>query len=168
MPFCWFCHKTAQIVMVIHCDSNQSVLFLYPRLCVHNVTGLSPGKEYQFRILAENFYGRSDPCEPTAPIKTEMAPEGKLRKEGGLIISGCWHVKGKHNYLWIIIFLFIKHWLESTPITYLSEPQDKWQLYIRKCTLVVMGYYGRWLDIQLPRWTSWRSKSWSAARTGYI
>ena len=84
------------------------------------------------------------------------------------IISGCWHVKGKHNYLWIIIFLFIKHWLESTPITYLSEPQDKWQLYIRKCTLVVMGYYGRWLDIQLPRWTSWRSKSWSAARTGYI
>ena len=72
--------------MVIHCDSNQSVLFLYPRLCVHNVTGLSSGKEYQFRILAENFYGRSDPCEPTAPIKTEMAPEGKLRKEGGLII----------------------------------------------------------------------------------
>ena len=52
------------------------------RLCVQNVTGLSPGKEYQFRILAENFYGRSDPCEPTAPIKTEEAPEGKLRKEG--------------------------------------------------------------------------------------
>ena len=148
----------------------------------------------------------------------------------------------------MIIFLFIKHWLESTPITYISEPQDKWaassefgtyrlceqrrfrrdcasaqsrqnlrcsliqavsqeepsdrkpdpwplwmaghtqlkfimtecsktqirltglkwQLYIWKVTLVVMGYYGCWLDIQLPRWTSWQSKSWSAARTGYI
>ena len=55
--------------------------FLF-RLCVQNVTSLSSGKEYQFRIVAENFYGRSDPCEPTAPIKTEEAPEGKSRKEG--------------------------------------------------------------------------------------
>ena len=60
--------------------------FFFSRLCVHNVTGLSSGKEYQFRILAENFYGRSDPCEPTAPIKTEEAPEGKLRKEGNWLI----------------------------------------------------------------------------------
>ena len=35
------------------------------------VEGLSPGKEYQFRVMAENVYGRSEPCEPTSIIKTE-------------------------------------------------------------------------------------------------
>lgn len=62
------------------------LFFVLSRLCVHNVTGLSAGKEYQFRIFAENFYGRSEPCEPTAPTQTEQAPEGKLRREGLFVI----------------------------------------------------------------------------------
>lgn len=60
------------------------IRFLSPfyRLTVHNVTGLSPGKQYQFRVTAVNFYGNSDPCEPSKPITTEKFPEGKRGKEG--------------------------------------------------------------------------------------
>ena len=58
------------------------MLIVYFRLTVQNVTGLSPGKEYQFRVSAENFYGRSEPCEPTNPIKTEKVPESKKGKVG--------------------------------------------------------------------------------------
>ena len=66
-------------------NTSQSFIHLFCcdfRLTVHNVTGLSPGHQYQFRICAENFYGRSVPCEPTAPIKMEEADEKALRKEG--------------------------------------------------------------------------------------
>lgn len=45
------------------------------------VEGLSPNKEYQFRVAAENLYGRSEPCEPTGIVKTEGA-EIKRRKGG--------------------------------------------------------------------------------------
>ena len=40
--------------------------------------GLSPNKEYQFRVVAENLYGRSQPCEATSTVKTEAdAVKGK-------------------------------------------------------------------------------------------
>ncbi|KAK3703484.1 hypothetical protein RRG08_024788 [Elysia crispata] len=50
------------------------------RFAFHNVTGLSPDKEYCFRVFADNFYGRSEPCEPTAPVKTEE-PEANRKKK---------------------------------------------------------------------------------------
>ena len=33
---------------------------------------LKPGKEYRFRVLAENIYGVSDPSEDTDPIVTQQ------------------------------------------------------------------------------------------------
>lgn len=35
------------------------------RFSTYNCEGLVNGKEYSFRISAENLYGRSDPCEPS-------------------------------------------------------------------------------------------------------
>ncbi|XP_070200689.1 twitchin-like isoform X4 [Littorina saxatilis] len=52
------------------------------RFAFHNVTGLSPNKEYQFRVIAENFYGRSDPCETPDTIKTEDPDAIKKKKLG--------------------------------------------------------------------------------------
>ena len=49
----------------------------------HNVTGLSPGKEYQFRMIAENFYGKSQPCEPTSIVKTEDSDAKKKKQLEG-------------------------------------------------------------------------------------
>ncbi len=42
-----------------------------------SVTDLKPNKDYEFRISAENFYGRSEPCEPLR-VKTNE----KLTKKG--------------------------------------------------------------------------------------
>jgi hypothetical protein len=44
--------------------------------------------EYQFRVIAENFYGKSEPCEPTAVIKTDEsdAIKKKRAQEGKFII----------------------------------------------------------------------------------
>jgi hypothetical protein len=54
------------------------------------VENLSPIKDYQFRVMAENLYGRSEPCEPTGIIKTETPEEGKRRK--GIAVDG--------EYMW--------------------------------------------------------------------
>jgi len=35
------------------------------------VTGLSPGHDYEFRVYAENVYGRSLPSEPSSIVRTK-------------------------------------------------------------------------------------------------
>ena len=44
------------------------------------VEGLSPCNDYQFRVVAENLYGRSAPCEPTSLVKTVTEQEGRRKK----------------------------------------------------------------------------------------
>ena len=44
---------------------------IYFRFTYHTISGLNPGKDYVFRIYAENVYGRSDPSEPTALVTTK-------------------------------------------------------------------------------------------------
>lgn len=53
------------------------------------VEGLSPSHDYQFRAIAENLYGRSDPCEPTSLIQTVTEQEGR-RKKGLGGADGMW------------------------------------------------------------------------------
>ena len=50
------------------------------RLAFCHVENLVPNKEYQFRVTAENLYGKGQPCEPTGMIKTEDDVEGRRRK----------------------------------------------------------------------------------------
>ena len=40
--------------------------------------GLSPSKSYKFRVIAENIYGRSGPCDPI-DLKTVSESEGKSK-----------------------------------------------------------------------------------------
>ncbi|XP_014665457.1 PREDICTED: twitchin-like isoform X3 [Priapulus caudatus] len=47
------------------------------------VENLKPKTEYMFRIAAENFYGRSEPCEATAPIRTQDFEGSKRQRAGG-------------------------------------------------------------------------------------
>lgn len=46
----------------------------------YTVTGLTEGKEYQFRVRAENIAGASDPSRSTALIKA-ADPVGMLKKK---------------------------------------------------------------------------------------
>ena len=39
--------------------------------CFSSFSDLKADAEYQFRIVAENFYGQSPASEPTAPVKTK-------------------------------------------------------------------------------------------------
>ncbi|KAG8335958.1 myosin light chain kinase activity protein [Homalodisca vitripennis] len=44
------------------------------------VTGLSPGHQYEFRVYAENVYGRSDPSEVTGLITTKSSGKKPIKK----------------------------------------------------------------------------------------
>ncbi|XP_076471204.1 twitchin-like [Babylonia areolata] len=72
---------TAYIVEKKEVPSGNWLRVASTRFAFHNITGLSPGKEYLFRVKAENFYGVSDPCETTEPVKTEDAEEMKKKKQ---------------------------------------------------------------------------------------
>lgn len=52
------------------------------------MTGLSPGHEYEFRVYAENVYGRSKPSEVSPIVKTKellKKPPKTKRYEGKFI-----------------------------------------------------------------------------------
>ena len=51
------------------------------RYLLHQVTGLNPEKEYEFRVCAENIYGRSDPSEPTSKITTRPSETDRQKKK---------------------------------------------------------------------------------------
>lgn len=44
------------------------------------VTGLVSGKEYEFRVYAENVYGRSDPSPVSGVVKTKGLPKKAPKK----------------------------------------------------------------------------------------
>lgn len=50
------------------------------RFCSIAVSGLSPGHQYDFRVSAENVYGRSDPSEVTPLITTKGSTKKILKK----------------------------------------------------------------------------------------
>lgn len=51
------------------------------RFCTLAVTGLSPGHQYDFRVCAENIYGRSDPSEVTPLITTKGVIKREFKKK---------------------------------------------------------------------------------------
>jgi len=55
-------------------------MFFSCRFAFATVEGLSPTHDYQFRVMAENLYGRSEPCEPTGIVKTVTEQEGRRKK----------------------------------------------------------------------------------------
>lgn len=45
------------------------------------VTGLAPGHQYEFRVYAENIYGRSDSSATTGLIETKKVIKKELKKK---------------------------------------------------------------------------------------
>ncbi|CAA98064.2 Twitchin [Caenorhabditis elegans] len=71
------------------------------------IEGLRAGKQYEFRIIAENKHGQSKPCEPTAPVLIP-GDERKRRRgydvdEQGKIVRGKGTVSSNYdNYVFDI------------------------------------------------------------------
>lgn len=70
----------------IRCGNTR---FLY-----HLVSGLNPGKDYEFRIYAENVYGRSDPSDPTTVITTKQSGKDRHKRKQYTDASGR-RIRGK-------------------------------------------------------------------------
>ena len=47
------------------------------RFTTHEAQGLTSGKTYSFRVIAENIYGRSDPSVESSPITTQETAKKK-------------------------------------------------------------------------------------------
>lgn len=45
------------------------------------VSGLAPGHQYEFRVYAENIYGRSDPSEVSTLVQTKDSGKKKIKKK---------------------------------------------------------------------------------------
>jgi predicted phage tail protein len=45
------------------------------------VTGLAPGHQYEFRVYAENIYGRSEPSVTSGLIETKKVVKKELKKK---------------------------------------------------------------------------------------
>lgn len=45
------------------------------------ITGLVPGKQYEFRVYAENIYGRSDPSDTTNLLQTKAIIKKEFKKK---------------------------------------------------------------------------------------
>lgn len=85
-PLCFCC--TSSFPDVIH-----------SRFAHCTVEGLSPSHDYQFRVIAENLYGRSEACEPTSLVQTVTEQEGRQKKGlGGL--DG-WFMPGDSSLFWL-------------------------------------------------------------------
>ncbi|CAG2161698.1 unnamed protein product [Oppiella nova] len=54
----------------------------HTRFLLHQITGLNPNKDYEFRVFAENVYGRSEPSETTQKITTKPSEKDKHKRKG--------------------------------------------------------------------------------------
>lgn len=57
----------------VRCGSTRFVL--------HQVTGLNPQKDYEFRVCAENIFGRSEPSDITPTIKTKPCQKDRAKRK---------------------------------------------------------------------------------------
>lgn len=62
----------------------MSELFIWQVLILTQVTGLKEGEEYQFRVIAVNDIGNSEPSRPSAGILVEEQPNKPCMDLGGV------------------------------------------------------------------------------------
>ena len=72
-------------IIIISLKSRFYQLILIPfapyRFTTMAITGLVPGKQYEFRVYAENIYGRSEPSETTTLVQTKAIIKKEFKKK---------------------------------------------------------------------------------------
>ena len=67
------------------------------RFCLHQVTGLNPQRSYEFRVFAENIYGRSDPSDMTPLITTKASQKDRVKRRMMQLDSQGKKIRGKNE-----------------------------------------------------------------------
>ncbi|XP_015183294.1 PREDICTED: twitchin isoform X5 [Polistes dominula] len=67
------------------------------RFCTMAVTALSPGHQYDFRVCAENIYGRSDPSEVTPLITTKGTIKREFKKKEYEVDASGKRIRGRSD-----------------------------------------------------------------------
>lgn len=82
MPPLWDGGSHITNYVIEKCEAGMShwVRVTNTRFLTHKITGLNPGTQYQFRVCAENIYGRSEPSEASTPITTRATKQKKQKK----------------------------------------------------------------------------------------
>jgi len=57
------------------------------------ISGLSPGHQYEFRVYAENIYGRSDPSDGSGLVTTKDSGKKVVKKKQ---YEGIYAVRSMH------------------------------------------------------------------------
>ena len=67
------------------------------RFCLHQTTQLNPQRAYEFRVFAENIYGRSDPSDITPLITTKAPQKERVKRRMMQLDSQGKKIRGKNE-----------------------------------------------------------------------
>src|SRR6201999_1440458 len=67
----------------------------HTRFLLHQISGLNPNKDYEFRVFAENVYGRSEPSETTQKITTKPSEKDRHKRKGWEVDAMGRKIRGK-------------------------------------------------------------------------
>ncbi|XP_011700590.1 PREDICTED: twitchin isoform X1 [Wasmannia auropunctata] len=102
------------------------------RFCTLAVTGLSPGQQYDFRVCAENIYGRSDPSEVTPLITTKSVIKREFKKKEYEVDASGKKIRGRedekpHDYDQFVFDVYSKYVPQPVEIKHTSV-YDKYDI----------------------------------------
>lgn len=77
------CHENViiHILVIIKNIASFADDTCFYRFTTMAVTGLSPGHQYEFRVYAENVYGRSDFSDTTGLVTTKSTGKKPVKKK---------------------------------------------------------------------------------------
>jgi len=106
-------HVSSYLIEKQECPMTSWIRCGNTRFTYHTISGLNPGKDYVFRIYAENVYGRSDPSDPTQLVTTKLKEKDAARRKHILLDAQGKRIRGKsegkiRNYDQYVIDVFDK------------------------------------------------------------
>ncbi|GBN78554.1 Twitchin [Araneus ventricosus] len=125
-------HVSSYLIEKQECPMTSWIRCGNTRFTYHTINGLNPGKDYVFRIYAENVYGRSDPSEPTQLVTTKLKEKDAARRKHYMLDAQGKRIRGKSegkvkNYDQFVFDVFDKYIPQPVDIK-TSSVYDKYDI----------------------------------------
>ncbi|GFU14694.1 twitchin, partial [Nephila pilipes] len=125
-------HVSSYLIEKQECPMTSWIRCGNTRFTYHTINGLNPGKDYVFRIYAENVYGRSDPSEPTQLVTTKLKEKDAARRKHIMLDAQGRRIRGKsegkiRNYDQFVFDVFDKYIAQPVDIK-TSSVYDKYDI----------------------------------------